>query len=362
MIARNGAGTMEKALEPFVGLVDEIAIVLGGMSTDDTPKVAQRLATLPVATSDGLLDDEGRLLDFASARQQSFDALSTPWAVVVDVDDEWQGVERLPELVKDLHGQDFAMVQIPLSCKGGKFLQPRIYRRDSGAWHSPVHEYWRLNGDCKVIKTDLIRVVQLNKPSISRPGHNIAIAEKAIKQGNVNPRLFALLAKDYCDAERWRDALLTIAQYLAMTDGENQEELFEARYCQAAAHLRLGQYADAIRAGTNALSVKPYGHVWAVMSEAALLYATEAKAQGLFELSVLYADKALNAGRSRTALWTCDRMVTVVPLQLKARALMALGRGREALTALDLGLVIEPQDEIVRHLRAELCAKMGVLE
>lgn len=362
MIARNSAKTMERALEPFVGAVDEIAIVLGGTSADETPEITKRLATLPAQSYNGPLDDEGRLLDFAAARQQSFDALSAPWAVLVDTDDEWQRAEVLPQLITDLEKQDFAMVQIPVSCGGGEFLQPRIFRRDSGKWVSPVHEYWQLNNDCKVIKTDWVRVVQNNKPSKTRPEHNIAIAEVAIQNDFVEPRLLALLAKDYCDAERWQDALLTVAQYLAITSGENKEELFEAHYCQAAAHLRLKQYPDALRAGSSALAVQPYGHAWTLKAEAALLWAIEEQARGLYEMALLYADQALDTGRSRTALWTCKEMVTTIPLQLKARALMGLGRRQEALAAFDLGLAIDATNVTLLRLRSVLCAELGVLE
>ena len=98
MIARNSAQIVHQALQPFAGVVDQIAIVLGGVSTDATRAVAEEY-TSNVAQYAGPMDEDGRLLDFGAARQQSFDALSTDWAVVVDTDDCWTGVERLRELI-----------------------------------------------------------------------------------------------------------------------------------------------------------------------------------------------------------------------------------------------------------------------
>jgi len=99
-----------------------------------------------------------------------------------------------------------------------------------------------------------------------------------------------------------------------------------------------------------------------MMSEAVLKLAEQEGALGLYELAALYANKALELGRSRQSLWSSIQMATTTPLQLKARALFALRRHREALTVLDLGLAIDPTDEIMHRLRVAVCAQLGVLE
>lgn len=373
MVVRNGAETMERALDPFVGTVDQVAIVLGGKSTDGTEKLARQYVTHPdrLVRYDGPLDEEGRLCDFGAARQLVADALATEWMMVVDADDVWEGVEEhLGALVADLAEakERYGMVQFPYRVGAGDFLQPRLMRRLSGHWRAPVHEYWDLDPGWKLVQTDLIQVQQERGGGADKPqhqDHKITIAEAWL----VDPactdrdrlRTLALLGRDYVDAGFHADALRVLDDYLVERSvipvsrrGEDADRHFEAHYCRAAAFLRLERYADALQAAAMALTVQPHGMAWTVMAEAALWMGRATRATALLEMCVMCAQKALETGRVRTAAWSSRAMVTTVPLALKAQALVMLGRRPEALAALDLALGLDPGYAEAERLREQL--------
>jgi tetratricopeptide (TPR) repeat protein len=371
VIARNAEKTLDKALAPFVGLVDEFAFVLGGESSDGTKErlcfwEAQLFdsgATGSVAQYEGDLDDDGRILDFAACRQQAADMLGSDWMIAVDTDEEWHGVEQLSDLIADADKRGFPLVIFPYRVGSGRLIRPLLMRRESGRWAAPVHEYWELNDpQAQAMATDVIWIEQRKEPSADRGGHNIALAERWLKSNEPTSRILANLGKDYLRAERYQDALDTFKRYLLSYDPKSgrDDELFMIHYSRGAAFLRLTRFADAIQAATMALSVRPFGMAWTLMSEASLLLAqTSSRAWALADLAVVAADKALASGHQSTTFWSSRDMVTTIPLKLKIRALAWMGRKREALACAEL--LCETGDDDAEKMRVELCQKLGVL-
>jgi len=362
MIVRNGAATMGRALEPFRGVADEFAILLGGESSDGTALVAATFATMSVHHYAGALDEDGRLLDFAAARQQATELLTADWMVVVDADDVWAGVEEhLRALVADVNGRKIGMVEFPYHVGKGQFAQPRLFRLGSGRWRGPVHEYWELEPEWEVALTGLIRLEQQQTAGQRRPGHNIRIAERYLEGRDLaeDPRTAVLLARDYVDAERYEDALALLKRYLLEVDDKEKERKFQAHYCRAAAFLRLGRYADALQSAAMAMTARPYGMAWTVMGEAALRMGRATGSEALYELSLMCVERAVNSGQRLMTAWSSVEMVTTIPLLIRAGALTGLKRYDEALAAADLVLGLDPEYDEAKQVRAVLCGVTG---
>ena len=367
MIVRNGADTMKRALDPFVNIADEIHIVLGGRSDDETETMAIGYATWPVIDYDGPLDDEGCLWDFSAARQQVADLLTTDWMLQVDADDEWTGAEHLHDLIEDADKHGFDIVMFPYTYGNGELLSPRLFRRDSGKWINPIHEYWKLHDSRgRIMATDLIKIKQDRADdadvSLSRIRQDVTIAERWLDESNEpTPRLLALLGRDYVLAQQFEKGLETLNRYLLNYPGKREEELFQVHYTRGSAFLRLDRFADAIQAAALALSIRPFGRAWTLMAEAALLLAGPTPdGYAMRRLCVDCANQALAAGQSLATFWTNKDMVTRIPLQLKARALAAMGRKHEALATWDLLLALG-EDKESQRMRDELCRVMKVL-
>ena len=359
MIARNAAAIMERALNPLIGHVDEIAIVLGGESSDNTEQVARRYSPA-VRCFKGPVDEQGRLLDFGAARQQSFDALSTDWVIMVDTDDIWNGVQYLRRTVNDAEQAGKTMVLVPYQLDNSRFLQGRIIRRDSGRWFGPIHERFE-----RLVKENLI----VDRPSVSqerpedggeRLRRGIAIAEAWLKDHPLDVRVMAHLSNDcrlvgdYEQATEWAD------QYFKISPNDNREEQFSVAHTAAGCYLKLGRYWSALYEAERALTIADYGIGWTMLAEAAYRLPADYQSGPLAELAIMAADKAQAKGASLTTFPVNPLNVTYAPCHIKTLALTALERYDEALAAADMALMINKNEDLLQ-LRLQLCNKLGVI-
>lgn len=360
MLARNSYLDMSRAIAPFKNRVDEIAIVLGGPSTDDTPAYARSL-TDKVADYTGPLDPDGGLLDFGLARQQSFDLLATDWALVVDTDDVWSGVDKLGEVIADADGRQGVLFP-HASGPGATFMQPRLYRRNSGRWSSPVHELWVYN-DAPEVKTLLTNVMGIRQEKdlegrMASTRRNIRIAEAHLYNYGIDFRLLLHLCHEYIITGEYFKALVATRRYLgnldlAYPDDTRPDKLFQIHYIRGMAHICLEEWERAAAAAITALSFAKYGHGWTMLAEAAYQ-------MGTYDLTLCAADKALGAGRPIGTIPIPFANVASVPYHLKAKALVALGRKHEALTALELGLGLGGGEDM-GQFKYQLCEELGVI-
>lgn len=360
MLARNSSGDIPRALSPFHGNVNEIAILLGGKSSDSTPHTAKLFAD-KVADYDGPLDESGGLLDFGLARQQSFDLLTADWALLVDTDDVWSGVDKLEEVVSDAETEGYQGVLFPYDLGASKFLQTRLFKRTSGRWSSPVHELWTYH-DAPNVKTLCVNALTIRQEK-DKEGReagvwrNIAIAEMHL-QDRFDLRLLMHLSREYIMTAQYDKALAATRRILdnlnaaAPTD-VTYDKLFQVHYTRGIAHICLEEWEQAAAAAMTALSFAKYGHGWTLLAEAAYQ-------MGVYELTLCAADKALQMGRPIDTIPAPWANVSSVPYHLKAKALAALGRKNEALVALDLGLGLGG-DEDMRQFKYQLCEELGVI-
>jgi hypothetical protein len=374
MIARNAETLMPLALDPIQGHVDAIAIVLGGESSDKTAEMAEKYATLPVEPFSGPVDEQGRLMSFAAARNQSFDILrraGMDYAFVVDTDDQWQGIEHLHTLVEQAAKGGFPMVMIPYSFDEGSFLQPRLYEIASGHWEGPCHNYWEMaNGRQRVALQSNLMHVRQERPEAqgkARREQNIAISEAWMTEHGDNCRLLLHMAKDLMVDREVDRALAALDRYFGVFGDDarqDPEELYNAHHAKAGALLIKERFNEALFSALNGLAVRPHAQTWTLASEAALWTAARAKEDRMMlKLAEFCANQALEVGKPRSNLhWHSERLSGAIPLMLKARALAGLGEFREARGALDLALLIEPENKDIEKFRRDLCRRLGELD
>lgn len=361
MLARNSGHDIPRVLGPFQDKVDQIAILLGGKSTDVTPQVARECADF-VADYTGPLDPDGGLLDFGLARQQSFDLLTTDWALVVDTDDVWSGVEKLGEVVSDAEAEERQGVLFPYDLGGGAtFLQTRLFKRTSGRWTGPVHERWTYH-DAPDVRTLCVNALTLRqqKDKEARTAsvwRNIRIAQ-AYLQDNLDFHLLMHLPHEYIITAQYDKALATVRRildnlHLATPADTTPDKMFQVHYTRGVAHICLEEFEQAAAAAIAALSFAKYGHGWSLLAEAAYQ-------MGVYDLTLCATDKALQMGRPIDTVPTRFANVSSVPYHLKAKALAALGRKQEALVALNLGLGLGGGEDM-GQFKYELCKELGVI-
>jgi tetratricopeptide (TPR) repeat protein len=374
MIARNAEELMPLALEPFAenGVVDAIGIVLGGVSDDNTAEVAEKYATLPVEQFEGPVDERGRLLSFAMARQQSFDLLKRhgfDWALVVDTDDQWTGVERLRKIAKQAASNGFPMVMFPYHYQDGGFVQPRLYQISSGHWEGACHNFFEFHDiPRRAMQTDLLRIVQERGEKIGkdRREQNIEISKRWMEEHGDNCRLLQHMAKDLMVDNRLDEAEDALDRYFVRFEEsgkQDPEEYHQALYVMGAIQMMRGNYEDALLYAIRAIAARSHAQSFVLAAEAAGWLSKHSRDdKPLLHLSKFFSEMAMSIGKARQNLhWQSDKLTGAVPMLLKGRALLGLGRNREALGTLDLAHMLDPEDETVTALRKDVARMMGEL-
>jgi len=368
MIARNGAATMGRAIEPFIDHVDQIAIVLGGVSGDDTEQVAKSYTHL-VAHYAGPVDVAGRLLDFAQARQQSFDLLDTDWALVVDTDDRWTDAGRVRETVEQAEKRGAVAVMFGYDVEGMFMYQLRLYRRDAGRWMAPIHEYYHLEGDDPlVIQTNLMGIHQPEAPPEyreERVNQNIEVGQRWLEENGPDRHTLSHLGKDLVSCTRYAEGVKVLSDYIDFYrqqnyNGKHEEELASVLYHKAGAEFLLCQYDQALMSLLALLATRDRAPGWALLAETFFTLGSH-RTPALYELAVFCADRALAHGKTRGG-YAADSTVSLRgAYQIKGQALMEMGRLEEARAAFDLGLMIDPGHKELDRLLNQVSDKLDEL-
>lgn len=359
ILARNAAHDLPQAIGPFIGWVDQIAILLGGKSTDDTPALAAEY-TARIADYAGPIDDYGGLLDFGAARQQSFDLLETDYALLVDCDDRWQSVENLGSVVSDAQAGGYEGVLFPYDLGASRFLQTRLFKRTAGRWVSPVHELFKYDNPATKTLTVNALTIKQDKPVADRLAgikRNIRIAEAHLSMG-IDFRLLRHIAHEYLTVGEYSKALGATERFLnnqhrAEVNDLTPDKLFQVHYTRGFAYLCLEEFHQAAASAMMALSYARYGQAWTLLAEAANML-------GVYDLALCAADNALAFGQPIDAIPAPLSNVTSVPYHLKAKALAALGRKHEAIVALTLGQRLGGGKDM-DSFKFQLCEELGVI-
>lgn len=382
MIARNGEKFLKRSLSPFAGNVDEIAVVYGGTSSDKTEKVVKRYAT-KIAHYDGPLGDNGELLDFAAARQQSFDLCNTDWVITVDADDAWFDVQEIRNVIDRMPEPDNGcVVWVPYSLGDGAFHQPRIFKRITGYWDGKIHERFLIRdefyAESMSIKTGAVRIKQQNRSdemNQERLQQNIDIGISEVESNPQNYRATSQLCNDYIMTGRFEEALSVTNHYLetwaADPDKQYDDELAHVWARRGIAQINTGDYANATMSELQALATFERGSCWTYLAESFLKMGMaisenipldadpRARSSALFDLTVFATDKALETGRTRSGYLDDVTLTTYKPLAIKAMALLGKQQPHKALRVLDLGLSIDPQNEMMLDLQTKVANSIG---
>ncbi len=356
MIVRNGAITMVEAIEPFLQVVDEISIVLGGDSEDATPEIAQEYATV-LSSYQGHPEYP---FHFGDCRQQSFDQMGADWVVVVDADDIWQGVEHLPDLIKEMTERDANGAYVLYNLNESSFYQPRVFRRSLGKWVGAVHEKCELPPQSRVIKTDALTVTQkVDAHRRQRNQQNIDIGTRVIEQEPNNTRAIAHLVEDYRAGGNLDKVLDLSGCYLSKFEhapAHCRNEYFRVLHAKAESELLQGDCDAGMCTALEMLKVRPGAASWVVFAESCQRASNGSEA--LLRLAVFASEQAMFSTKSDdNQLWRPD-LSSSVPCLIKALALHELGNDGGAIQMINLGLMIDPHHEQLLSVHRQLSEKI----
>jgi glycosyltransferase involved in cell wall biosynthesis len=250
MIVRDESAVLGRCLESLQGLVDELCIVDTG-SVDDTPTIARRHGAR-VALFTACNDEQGRIVDFALARNAALAMATGEWVLQIDADEILEaGADRVRHW---LEAGDADCVGIRMKSGSAEWVSQRLFRRAlASTYHSRIHEYVECGG---VAVRDLgIRIVNLQdkRGKESSSERNRRLCELALAEDPDDARILFYLAGENRKAGRLEEAVAQFARCVEL--GTYRQGLYRATFQLGACHLMLGRWTEAMEAARAAIAL-----------------------------------------------------------------------------------------------------------
>lgn len=227
MITKNAGATLDRALDPFAGVADQIVVADTG-STDDTLAVLARhgATVTPFAWRD----------DFAAARNAALENVRTDWFLSLD-SDEWVSPAEA-RAIKGLTGRTdvdaflFTTMNFLPEPESGSlptegddrtiapawFSSEKIRVARTGVtWEGPVHELLEFDARRRGYRVAAapIQIRHDGLLSGNRGGHYDRIAEKAVREGTAHAGIIHALGMSAARAGRWKEAIALFKKAIA---------------------------------------------------------------------------------------------------------------------------------------------------
>jgi glycosyltransferase involved in cell wall biosynthesis len=253
MIVRDEEKLLGRCLESFQGAWDELIVIDTG-SKDRTEEIARGKGA-QVKRFTGCLGEDGRMRDFALARNYGVDLAKGAYILWMDADDVLQpgGALRL----RAAAARGVPALQVTIRWNRDSWLQTRLFRNlPHNRFVGRIHEYPKVAG-----KTEKDReiVVQHLPDKTGKEGsteRNLRLLEIEVRDDPANLRALFHLGNALRLSKRFDEAILRYTQYLAVGSTFHSEKYMCAQYL-ATCYFLQGKWREAIDAGWRALRIDP---------------------------------------------------------------------------------------------------------
>src|SRR5258706_10019706 len=254
MIVRDEANLLARCLKSFEVAFDELNVVDTG-SKDGTPDIASQFGAR-LRSFTACNGEDGRIRDFALARNVSLDMATHEWLIWMDADDVLQpgGPERFRAAAAR---GGFAALNVTIQWDAHSWLQRRLLRNEPrNRFIGRIHESPDVHGP--VEDDRLIKVLHLpdkrgKEPSVDR---NVRIGEIEAREEPANQHNLFYLGNALRLAGRHEEAILRYLQYLSL-GGFFREEKHLAAHFLAECQFRMRRWQDCIDSCYRALRIDP---------------------------------------------------------------------------------------------------------
>lgn len=252
MIVRNEAAVLGRCLDSLDGIYDELCIVDTG-SHDATPAIARQYGA-QLQSLDSCNGPDGKILDFAAARNAALALAGGDWILQIDADEVLcSGHARI---LRHVRANKVDQVGVLMQSNGARWSSGRLFRRLEGAYYrSRVHEYLVHSGSFVKDNSILIDNRQQKQGKESSAERNIRLLHLATRDEPDEARNFHYLGNEYREAHRFDEA---IACYdTALSKNNYQVARFHTAYYLAVCHLLKANWPRALDAAFQALQIDP---------------------------------------------------------------------------------------------------------
>lgn len=254
LIVRDEAALLPRCLRSLRGAYDELCVVDTG-SRDDTPELARR-AGARFASFTACNGADGKIEDFAAARNAALALATGDWILQIDAD-EVLARGAAARVRRHARG-DAGGVMVTVRDGAEHWLSLRLVRRAPGLRYvGRLHEYPEHEPPLRTV-TDRQLVIS-NRPDKrgkeSAGARNLRILRLELAEHPDNARALYQLGNELRVAGQLPDAVAAYRRSIQL--GTYRQGLFAARYYLAVCHVRLRAWEEAIDAGLDALRLDP---------------------------------------------------------------------------------------------------------
>jgi glycosyltransferase involved in cell wall biosynthesis len=253
MIVRDEEKLLGRCLDSFAGAWDELVIIDTG-SKDRTEEIA-RSRGARVQRFTACIGEDGRMRDFALARNHGVDLATGDYILWMDADDVLQpgGVERLRAAAT----RGVPALQVTIRWNKDSWLQTRLFKNQpQNRFVGRIHEYPRINGKAEKDREVIVQHLPDKTGKEGSTERNLRLLELEVREDPANLRALFHLGNALRLSKRFDEAILRYTQYLAIGSTFHSEKYMCAQYLAACLFLQ-GKWREAIDAGWRALRIDP---------------------------------------------------------------------------------------------------------
>ncbi len=278
LIAKDAEKTLGPCLASIAPYVKQLVVCIDERTTDKTARIARRYGAqvFPVKVSDWHeCPTHGKVLaqDFAQARDVSFSHLDPDieWWGWLDADDELEGAEHLPRLLKNVpepvigfwspYFYAYVVHEDGTRVPNTVFHRERIFRTKDNEWkwQHRVHEVCTPKRQGPWLQANNLtwwHQHQQHKVEQSAP-RNLLLLEIEYEEKPDDPRTVFYIGNQYFALGDWAPAADWYERYTRLECEKNPYELWQTYVYMSMAYERLGDLDASLQAAHGAIDVLP---------------------------------------------------------------------------------------------------------
>ena len=252
MIVRDEEAVFARCLESLNRIYDELCVVDTG-SNDDTVAIARGYGAA-VRALDSCNGSDGRIADFALARNEALAMASGDWVLQVDADEVLRsGHERILQYVRTGKADSFGVLMMS---NGAQWVSARLFRRMPGAYYrSRIHEYLVHTGSFVQDRTIIIENLQHKIGKEGASERNLRLLCEATKDEPDEARNYHYLGNEHREAQRFADAITCYS--VALSKDNFHVARFHTTYYLGVCYMLTGDWPRALDTTFRALQTDP---------------------------------------------------------------------------------------------------------
>ena len=252
MMVRDEAHTIRRCLSSIDGLYQELCVVDTG-SIDDTESVVLEYGAKLLKISN-CNDSEGRIVDFALARNTAISMATGDWILQIDADEVVEA--ELDYIHSLLRTTKSGGIGVTVISEGAQWISGRLFRRrPSLRYRGRVHEFMEGYGELRAASDIVIRNLPDKVGKESSGQRTRRICELALRDDPADARSLFYLGSELQGERRWDEAIECYKSVLAA--GSYEAGMYHAAYSLGVCYLLADRLDASIDAAFTALKLDP---------------------------------------------------------------------------------------------------------